>query len=150
CAIAMRLANRLISTPFRTFFLYPVLVVGWELLLNDGRLRIEPWFLPLMVWGYLQYRLPGQYRIQRGGRGPGLESPPERLVTTVPFAYSRNPMYLGHIIFLIGLTLSLRSALAVLITAATAVWFHFRVRRDEMRLRERFGRPYLDYTARVR
>ena len=59
-------------------------------------------------------------------------------------------MYLGHVIFLLGLTLSLRSVLAALITVANAVWFHFRVQRDEKRLRERFGQPYLDYTARVR
>ena len=47
------------STSFRTFVLYPLIVIGWELLLHDGSLRIEPWFLPLLVWGYLQYRLIG-------------------------------------------------------------------------------------------
>jgi protein-S-isoprenylcysteine O-methyltransferase Ste14 len=59
-------------------------------------------------------------------------------------------MYLGHVIFLLGLTLSLRSELAALITVATVVWFQLRVQRDERRLRERFGPPYLDYAARVR
>src|SRR5947208_2325527 len=48
------------STSFRTFVLYPLVVVGWELLLHDGSLRIEPWFLPLVGWGYLQYRLIGE------------------------------------------------------------------------------------------
>ena len=124
--------------------------MSWELILSDGRLRLEPWFLPLLAWGYLQFWLIGKYRIRRGGGGPGMDTPPERLVTTGPFAYSRNPMYLGHVIFLLGLTLSLRSVLAALITVANAVWFHFRVQRDEKRLRERFGQPYLDYTARVR
>jgi protein-S-isoprenylcysteine O-methyltransferase Ste14 len=145
-----RATKLLRSTLLRTFVLYPVIVVSWELLLNDGRLRLEPWFLPLLVWGYLQYWLIGKYRIRRGGGGPGMDTPPERLVTTGPFAYCRNPMYQGHIIFLLGLTLSLRSVLAGLITVATAVWFHLRVQRDEKRLRERFGQPYLDYTARVR
>jgi protein-S-isoprenylcysteine O-methyltransferase Ste14 len=138
------------GTSFRTFLLYPVVVVSWELLLNRGRLRLELWFLPLLVWGYLQYRLAGRYRIARGGGGPGMDTPPDRLVTTGPFAYCRNPMYLGHIIFLVGLTLSLRSELAAIITIATVVWFHFRVRRDERRLSERFGQPYVDYTARVK
>ncbi len=144
-----RIAERLPGTSFRTFFLYPLIVVGWEWLLNDGRLNLEPWFLPLLAWGYLQYRLVGQYRIRLGGGGPGMDTPPERLVTTGPFAYCRNPMYLGHIIFLLGLMLSLRSVLAAVITAATVVWFQFRVRRDERRLSERFGQPYLDYAARV-
>ena len=145
-----RITKLLRSTSFRTFVLCPVIVVSWELILNHGRLRLEPWFLPLLAWGYLQFWLIGKYRIRRGGGGPGMDTPPERLVTTGPFAYSRNPMYLGHVIFLLGLTLSLRSVLAALITVANAVWFHFRVQRDEKRLRERFGQPYLDYTARVR
>jgi len=145
-----RITRLLRSTSFRTFILYPLLVVSWELILSDGRLRLEPWFLPLLAWGYLQFWLIGKYRIRRGGGGPGMDTPPERLVTTGPFAYSRNPMYLGHVIFLLGLALSLQSVLAALITVATAVWFHFRVQRDERRLNERFGQPYLDYTARVR
>jgi hypothetical protein len=142
--------QRLGSTSFRSFLLYPVVVVAWELALNRGTLRFEPAFLPLLAWGYLQYRLVGKYRIRRGGGGPGMDTPPERLVTSGPFAWCRNPMYLGHIIFLLGLTLSLRSELAAAITIATIVWFQFRVRRDERRLVERFGQPYLDYKARVR
>ena len=147
----MRSVGRLLqSTSFRTFLLYPVIVVAWELLYNQGRLRLEPWFLPLLAWGYLQYRLVGRYRVRLGGGGPGMDTPPERLVTSGPFAWCRNPMYLGHIIFLLGLTLSLRSELAAAITLATAAWFHFRVARDEKRLRERFGQPYVDYSGRVK
>jgi len=138
------------GTSFRTFVLYPVIVVGWEWLLNQGQLRLEPWFLPLMAWGYLQYWLIGKYRIGLARGGPGMDTLPERLVTTGPFAWCRNPMYLGHILFLLGLTLSLQSALAALITVGTAIWFHLRVRRDEKRLGEHFGQPYLDYRARVR
>jgi protein-S-isoprenylcysteine O-methyltransferase Ste14 len=138
------------STPFRTFFLYPVIVLAWELFPGQGHVRVEPWFLPLLAWGYLQYRLVGRYRIRRGGGGPGMETPPERLVTTGPFAWCRNPMYLGHLIFLLGLALSLRSVLAALIAVATAAWFQVRVRRDEARLHARFGETYAGYAARVR
>ncbi|MBI3044991.1 MAG: isoprenylcysteine carboxylmethyltransferase family protein [Betaproteobacteria bacterium] len=145
-----RASKWLRSTSIRTFLVYPLVVVSWELLLNEGRLRFEPWFPPLLAWGYLQFRLVGRYRIRHGGGGPGMDTPPERLVTTGPFAYCRNPMYLGYIIFLLGLTLSLRSELSALITLATAIWFHFRVKRDERRLVERFGQPYADYIARVR
>lgn len=143
------MSMRLRSTSFRTFLLYPAVVVGWEWFLAGGPPHVDPWPLPLLAWGYLQYRLVGGYRIRHGGGGPGMDTPPERLVTTGPFAWCRNPMYLGHMIFLLGLTLSLRSALAAVITVATIVWFQFRVRRDEARLRERFGAPYVEYTARV-
>lgn len=148
--VVVRIVKRLRSTSFRTFVLYPLTISAWEWLINGGRLPIQPRFLPLLVLGYLQYRLIGSYRIRHGGGGPGMDTPPDRLVTTGPYAWCRNPMYLGHIVFLIGFTLTLQSTFGALITAATAVWFQFRVRRDETRLRERFGRPYQEYSARVR
>src|SRR3954471_1562929 len=145
-----RLKGKLGSTSFRTFFLYPAIVVAWEAALNRGHLNLQPWFLPLLAWGYLQYRLVGRYRIRRGGGGPGMDTPPERLVTSGPFALCRNPMYLGHVIFLAGLALSLRSWLGAAIALGTAVWLQFRVRRDERRLAERFGDPYMQYCSRVK
>jgi len=138
------------GTSFRTFVLYPVLVVAFELWLNDGRLRLQAWGLPLLAWGYLQYRLVGRYRLRLGGGGPGMETPPERLVTSGPFAFCRNPMYLGHLIFLAGLALSLRSWAGAAVALATAAWLQFRVLRDERRLGERFGEPYLQYCSRVK
>ncbi len=137
-------------TPVRTFVLYPLITLAWEFFINSGTLRFQPFFLLFMLWGYLQYRLCGLYRIKRGGGGPGLETPPERLVTTGPYAYTRNPMYLGHIIYLIGLTLTLKSPLAALITIASAIWFHFRVLGDEQRLPQLLGKSYIDYAGRVK
>jgi len=145
-----RILRRLKGSSTLTFAVYPLVTVAWELFLNKGRLRVEPLFLPLLAWGYLQYRLCGLYRIRRGGGGPGMDTPPERLVTTGPFAYTRNPMYLGHLIFLVGLALTLQSLLAALLAAATAVRFHFRVARDERRLTERFGEPYVAYLRKVK
>jgi hypothetical protein len=136
-------------TPVRTFIVYPFLTILWEFFFRDGTLEFNPWYLPLLVWGYLQYRLCGLYRIRHGGGGPGLETPPDRLVDTGPYAYSRNPMYLGHIIFLIGLTLTLQSFFAAIITLVVAIWFHIRVCRDEKRLLLRLGEPYERYLGSV-
>ena len=138
------------GTSFRTFVLSPVLVVAFELWLNHGRLRLEPWAFPLLAWGYLQYRLAGRYRLRRGGGGPGMDRPPERLVTSGPFALCRNPMYLGHLIFLAGLALSLRSWVGAALVLGTAAWLQVRVRRDERRLAQRFGEPYMQYCSRVK
>ncbi|MCZ6622255.1 MAG: isoprenylcysteine carboxylmethyltransferase family protein [Deltaproteobacteria bacterium] len=137
-------------TPVRTFILYPVITLAWELFLGGGSLRLQPVFLFLMLWGYLQYRLCGNYRISRAGGGPGIDTPPERLLTSGLYSFTRNPMYLGHIVFLIGLTLTMNSLLAGLITVASMVWFHYRVLQDEHRLIGLFGQPYLDYMAAVK
>jgi protein-S-isoprenylcysteine O-methyltransferase Ste14 len=114
-------------------------------LLLNRRLELRPIFLSLMAWGYLQYRLCGLYRLKRGGGGPGIDTPPKRLVLSGPYAYTRNPMYLGHIIFLAGLALTLRSLFAAVIALVTAIWFHLRVRHDEARLLELWGEPYRRY-----
>ena len=143
----MRFLSR---TPVRTFVVYPAVALAWELAIERSQFQANLWFLPLMIWGYLQYRLCGRYRVKHGGGGPGLETPPERLVSTGLYAYTRNPMYLGHLIFLIGLTLTLKSWLAALITIGTAIWFHLRVVGDEKKLIERLGQPYVDYLRNVK
>lgn len=137
-------------TPVRTFVVYPAVVLVWELAIRGVPFRPNLWFAPLMIWGYLQYRLCGRYRGTLGGGGPGLETPPERLVARGPYAYTRNPMYLGHLIFLLGLTLTLKSWLAALITAGVAIWFHRRVLADEKELAQTLGQPYVEYTQSVK
>ena len=143
----MRFVSR---TPIRTFVVYPAVALVWELAIERSEFQANLWFMPLMIWGYLQYRLCGRYRIRVGGGGPGLETPPDRLVSTGPYALTRNPMYLGHIIFLIGLTLTLKSWLAAMITIGTAIWFHLRVIGDEKKLIPRLGQPYVNYLASVK
>ena len=44
----------------------------------------------------------GPDRRARGGGGPGIEKPPDRIVTDGAYRYVRNPMYLGHLIFMAG------------------------------------------------
>ena len=127
----MRFLSR---TPVRTFFIYPVLVIACELIWNRGSLEIKPMFLPLMAWGYLQYRFCGRYRIKHGGGGPGLETPPDRVVSTGPYAYTRNPMYLSHLIYLLGLSLAITLLVGAVITIGVALWFRRRVIGDEKKL----------------
>ena len=138
------------STSKRTFILWPILLALAEAALQQGFPRIEFWALPLLVWGYLQYDLVGRYRLREGGGGPGTSVPPERLVTGGPYRCCRNPMYLGHLIFLAGLALALRSWLGAAVFAYHLVWFDRRVRRDEARLAALFGEPYRDYAGRVK
>ena len=59
----MRFLSR---TPVRTFLIYPPVVLLWELLTHGGRIELNLWGVPLMIWGYLQYRLCGKYRSTRG------------------------------------------------------------------------------------
>jgi protein-S-isoprenylcysteine O-methyltransferase Ste14 len=130
------------STSTRTFVALPM-VAALESIVRRPRPR--PAFLLLLPWGYLQYKLCGLYRTQRGGGGPGMSRPPERVVTTGPYALTRNPMYLGHIVFLTGLSLATRSRVVGLITVLLLPWFDARAREDEERLVEIFGSDYATY-----
>ncbi len=138
------------STSRRSFVLYPLMIIALELALRRGELVIVFWGLPLLAWGYLQYRIVGKYRLHLGGGGPGLDTPPDRIVAEGPYRFLRNPMYLGHLIFMAGLAITFRSWAAVVLLLVHIPWFHSRVLKDEAQLEQRFGAPYLEYKSRVR
>ena len=137
------------STPNRSFVLYPLVVVAVEIVVYS-RLAIAPWGVLLLLWGYLQYRLCGNYRTAWGGGGPGFGKPPERIVDEGPYRFVRNPMYLGHLIFMLGLVITFQSWLALAILFGNAYWFHQRVLEDERDLQARFGADYTAYMAEVK
>jgi len=146
----MTLRRFLKSTSKRTFLLYPLLIFVIEAALQRGLPAIDPFGLPLLLWGYLQYRLCGRYRLRLGGGGPGMDTPPDRIVAEGPYRFVRNPMYLGHMIFMAGLALTFHSWTALALLLVHIPWFHGRVKRDEAHLEEMFGAPYRDYRARVK
>jgi protein-S-isoprenylcysteine O-methyltransferase Ste14 len=137
-------------TPVQTFILCPLAVVGFEFVWRSGELVVVPWGLPLLAWGYLQYRLVGRYRLRQGGGGPGMAAPPKRIVAQGPYRYTRNPMYFGHLIFMLGLALTFWSWFALILFAIRAAWFQHRVRGDEARLEAVFGAEYAAYRAQVK
>ncbi|MDP9417202.1 MAG: isoprenylcysteine carboxylmethyltransferase family protein [Actinomycetota bacterium] len=141
----MRLSVR--STSRRTFAVIPAVVLA-EQAMSGRRLHLR--WAPLLAWGYLQYRLCGTYRIRRAGGPPGMsQGEPDQLVATGPYALTRNPMYMGHLVFLGGLTLVTRSPVALAAAAGLVHWFDERARKDHRRLVRMFGAPYEEYAARV-
>jgi protein-S-isoprenylcysteine O-methyltransferase Ste14 len=138
------------STSNRTFIVWPLALFAAEALQQQGVPRVNAWALPLLAWGYLQYKWVGVYRTRLGGGGPGVSVPPERIVAAGPYRFVRNPMYLGHLVFLAGIALALQSWIGAAVFAFHAVWFHRRVREDEERLGELFGEPYREYCLRVK
>ncbi|MBY0364028.1 MAG: isoprenylcysteine carboxylmethyltransferase family protein [Phreatobacter sp.] len=74
-----------------------------------------------------------------------------RLVTAGPFAWSRNPIYLGEALIIGGFG-GVEGALGYLVAAAVFVMAmtHFAVVREEAHLAARFGADWQAYAARVR
>ena len=149
------------GTSTRTYFVYSAATILFELLVHR-KLRVHPIGLPVMLWGYLQYRLCGAYLMKRGegsgfgafawGLGRARQSPlraPAVLVTSGPYAVTRNPMYMGHAIFIAGLALATRSPFAVLICLYHGWYLKQRALQDEKLLSERFGEEYSEYRGRT-
>src|SRR3954469_14068819 len=137
-------------TPVQTFVLCPLLVIAFEFAWQGGHVLIVPLGLLLLAWGYLQYRFVGNFRLPRASGTAGMEVTPDRILAIGPYRYTRNPMYLGHLIFLTGLPITFWSWFALIILAARAAWFQSRVLHDEARLTEKFGDEYRAYCTKVK
>ena len=141
----MRLS--LSSNSTRTLVVLPAAVLAEQAI---SRRPLALRWLPVMLAGFLQYKLSGRYRIRHAGGPPGMSQGfPERIIDTGPYAYSRNPMYLGHMVWMTGLVLVTRSPLAILVAAIRIPWYDARAAEDEERLEKKFGSEYAAYRDRV-
>lgn len=75
---------------------------------------------------------------------------PRRLVTDGPYARTRNPMYLGGIVILLGLAVLLGSSASFLAPLGYGLVAHLLfLPAEEQVMRERFGDEYPEYRASV-
>lgn len=78
-------------------------------------------------------------------------SSPDRLVTSGPYAFSRNPMYVGWSLTYFGISFVVNSIWLIGLFPLVAIYTHFVSVRGEERLLERkFGSRYRDYRDQVR
>lgn len=77
--------------------------------------------------------------------------PQRTLVTSGPYRFTRNPLYLGGNVFIFfGAGLLFGSPGALLITAAHLPLVDLFIRREERQLEKTFGADWLEYKSRVR
>lgn len=77
--------------------------------------------------------------------------PSSQLVCDGPFRFSRNPMYVGVLVSLLGIALWVGTLPMYVAVFATFLFFNFfHIPREEQMLRESFGKPYLSYSKEVR
>jgi protein-S-isoprenylcysteine O-methyltransferase Ste14 len=77
--------------------------------------------------------------------------PQDALITSGPYAFSRNPLYLGGNVFIFfGAAIAVGSPAAVVFTAIHIPVIDFFIRGEERQLAERFGDEWRRYRKRVR
>lgn len=88
--------------------------------------------------------------MSRFGVRPGFK-PVKFVVTTGPYAFTRNPIYLGTTLVYVGLALAVDTVWPILLLPFVLVLLHFGVITEEERYLEKlFGEEYQAYRARVR
>jgi protein-S-isoprenylcysteine O-methyltransferase Ste14 len=77
--------------------------------------------------------------------------PSTALVTTGPFRFTRNPIYLGDVLLYLGIALLFDALLAILLLPVVVAVMHYGVIvREERYLERRFGAEYAAYKSSVR
>ena len=76
---------------------------------------------------------------------------PEKLVSTGPFKFSRNPIYLGMFLVLFGTAFLMGSISALLVSLIFALIINFTwISHEEKKMSEIFGEDWIDYCSKVR
>ena len=97
-----------------------------------------------IVWtGWAQFAMGSSWRI-------GIPEKATALRTEGPFAVSRNPIFLGMLAFVAGLTVWSPSAVTLALLAATYISLEVQIRSEESFLERAHGEAYRQYRARVR
>jgi len=134
------LTGLVIGLVLRALVPIPFLPRGLAFMLGTVLIAIAVW---LSLWGVRV--------MHRAGTSEKTSLPTTALVTTGPFRYSRNPLYVSLTLGYLGIAAAAQSlwALALLIVVL-AVMRQGVIGREERYLERRFGADYLRYKERVR
>jgi protein-S-isoprenylcysteine O-methyltransferase Ste14 len=143
-----------VKFPPPLLFTLPLLLAwGIDRLLHTPRLPDQSWLaVPggLMALGGFALVLWGIRTFNRFRTAVYPNRAAKLVVDTGPFAFTRNPMYVGMTLFYLGVVLLLRSWTAlVLLPAVHVLLWRFVIRKEERHLLQKFPEAYAAYCARV-
>lgn len=139
--------------PPRLFLICLLAMIGMDQLLPVRDAIIPPWnWIGLGIAGAGAFlTLSSAMRFRRLETNIVTFDDPECIVDTGFFAFSRNPMYLGFTLALLGVAIFLGSPMPFLMVLmfflAADRWY---IPFEEERMRAIFGKAYADYCSRVR
>ena len=99
--------------------------------------------LVLVVWPARQF--------QETGQDPKPWTPTPEIIVSGTYRYTRNPMYLGMLVFCLGFAIILSEAWVLILTPVCG-WLIYQtaIRHEEAYLEEKFGESYRAYKTTVR
>lgn len=104
----------------------------------------------LVVFGFL-LGTAALIIFRRTRKGPSSHGPVSGLVTSGIYRFSRNPVYLGFLLILIGISLNAGSYWGILLAPIMLILFNrLVIEPEEEYLAQKFGEEYRNFQAKVR
>jgi protein-S-isoprenylcysteine O-methyltransferase Ste14 len=105
----------------------------------------------LFVTGFLLALVAGYQLIVTGYGTPLPLDPPQKLVTTGPYRYVRNPQAIAMVLMVVGEILIFRSRFLWTLLPLTLLYLEgFVARWEERQLLQQHGQEYIEYKSKVR
>lgn len=74
----------------------------------------------------------------------------QQLATSGPYAYTRNPLYLGSVLLAVGFSVASHSWIsASLLAAYLAIFYPVVIRREQTELQAHYGQAFVEYASQV-
>lgn len=112
---------------------------------------LQSWIGVAVVLAAVALAVSGVRTFRRAGTNVDPFQPALKLVAAGPYRFTRNPMYLGMVLFLLGVSLIFSLEWGLLLTPV--LWLAYDrlvVAREEAYLTRKFGAPYTEFLARTR
>jgi protein-S-isoprenylcysteine O-methyltransferase Ste14 len=130
--------------------LIAVVVLRWFWPMPIFRDARAPWLglVPLLLG--LVIAIPGRRALKAAGTNVNPSLPTTAIVTSGPYRFSRNPLYVGLTLLYCGLTLILNTWWGLILLIPIFIVMHRGVvLREERYLEGKFGDAYRQYCSRV-
>jgi protein-S-isoprenylcysteine O-methyltransferase Ste14 len=144
--------NRNIHPPIvMLFHLLAAFLLNWLLPLPFALPKVFEWMGYILVFVGLGFAFSAvsQFGKMRTTLDP--HGSANTIVTSGPYRFSRNPIYLGFVCTLIGLPLALENIWGAVLSPVLMVsLYHLVIKHEEAYLEEKFKDVYTSYKSRVR
>lgn len=128
-----------------------ILLFGWLWSLPVSSHPAALWFGVALFLAGTALSVWGSHSMSKAGTNISAMQPATVLVTSGPFRFTRNPLYVADTFLLLGLSLVLNNAWGILAVVLLSVIRHYGViLREERYLEAKFGESYRQYCSAVR
>jgi len=141
-----------IRPPFIALF-YLLVAIGLDYFLSTKKLFLAPYNLIgiLIIIGGIILMVNAVLLFKKEGTPKSPFKKPTLMVTSGPYKFTRNPMYVGITIISLGIAVYLGTIIMFLAPLAFFLTINFIfIPREEKILENLFGQKYLDYKKKVR